>query len=126
MFFGKVVRATGMARPIPPSRIARFVKDARQTAIGPHLAVMFHAAAHPDKEALVEYGEQGVRRLTWGEFDATINRLAQAMAARGVTGGKRVALMENADYNFKITFPRDLPLAEQVLDIRSGKERPKK
>lgn len=36
--------------------------------------------------------------------------------------GKRVALVENKDYNFKITFPRDLPLAEQVLDIRSGKE----
>lgn len=35
--------------------------------------------------------------------------------------GKRVALYQNDDYNFKITFPRDLPLAEQVLDIRSGK-----
>lgn len=37
--------------------------------------------------------------------------------------GKRVALLPNEDYNFKITFARDLPLAEQVLDIRSGKER---
>ena len=32
--------------------------------------------------------------------------------------GKRVALLENQDYNFKITFPRDLPLAEQVIDLR--------
>lgn len=32
--------------------------------------------------------------------------------------GKRVALLENEDYNFKITFPRDLPLAEQVIDLR--------
>ena len=37
--------------------------------------------------------------------------------------GKRVALLENDDYNFKITFPRDLPLAEQVIDIRNGRER---
>lgn len=36
--------------------------------------------------------------------------------------GKRVALLPNEDYNFKITFARDLPLAAQVLDIRSGKE----
>ncbi len=37
--------------------------------------------------------------------------------------GKRVALLENDDYNFKITFPRDLPLAEQVIDIRKGEAR---
>ena len=37
--------------------------------------------------------------------------------------GKRVALLENEDYNFKITFPRDLPLAEQVIDIRNGQEK---
>src|SRR5262249_53111278 len=54
---------------------------------------MFHAAAHPDKEAIIEYGPTGVRRLSWGELDATINRLAHALAARGVAGGKRVALM---------------------------------
>jgi fatty-acyl-CoA synthase len=54
---------------------------------------MFHAAAHPDKEAIVEYGENGVRRLSWGEFDATINRLAHSLVARGVRGGSRVALM---------------------------------
>lgn len=35
--------------------------------------------------------------------------------------GKRVALLENHDYNFKITFPRDLPLAEQVIDLRRTK-----
>jgi 2-C-methyl-D-erythritol 4-phosphate cytidylyltransferase len=37
--------------------------------------------------------------------------------------GKRVTLLENDDYNFKITFPRDLPLAEQVIDIRLGREK---
>jgi fatty-acyl-CoA synthase len=93
LFFGKVLRASGVATPIRPSKLAQFVKNARQTPLGPHLAVMYHAASHPDKEALVEYGERGVRRLTWGELDATINRIAQALSARGVKGGGRVALM---------------------------------
>src|SRR5689334_1002809 len=93
MFFGKVLRSTGVATPIRPSRFVQFVKGARQTPLGPHLAVMFHAAAHPDKEALVEYGERGVKRYTWGEFDAAINRLAHALVARGVGGGKRVGVM---------------------------------
>ncbi len=92
LFFGKVLRATGLT-PVRPSRFIEFVKSARQTKPGPHLAPMFHAAAHPDKEALVEYGERGVRRLTWGELDATINRLAHALVARGVKGGSRIALM---------------------------------
>jgi 2-C-methyl-D-erythritol 4-phosphate cytidylyltransferase len=37
--------------------------------------------------------------------------------------GKRVVLLENEDYNFKITFPRDLPMAEQVIEIRMGLEK---
>jgi 2-C-methyl-D-erythritol 4-phosphate cytidylyltransferase len=37
--------------------------------------------------------------------------------------GKRVALLENDDYNFKITFPRDLPMAEQVIEIRREREK---
>lgn len=36
--------------------------------------------------------------------------------------GKRVALLPNDDYNFKLTLARDIPLAEQVLDIRAGKK----
>jgi fatty-acyl-CoA synthase len=93
LFFGKVLRASGVAVPVRPSRFLEFVKSARQTKVGPHLAPMFHAAASPDKEALVEYGERGVRRLTWGELDATINRLAHALVERGVRGGSRIALM---------------------------------
>jgi fatty-acyl-CoA synthase len=106
LFFGKVLRESGVATPVRPSRFVQFLKGARQTKLGPHIAVMFHAAAHPDKEALVEYGEPPrhgpggaasggprVRRLTWGELDATINRVAHALVARGVRGGARVGLM---------------------------------
>ena len=93
VFFATVLRASKVVQPIRPSSLAHFVNGARQMKLGPHLAVMFHAAAQPDKEAVVEYGEDGVRRMTWGEFDATINRLAHALVARGVRGGGRVALM---------------------------------
>jgi fatty-acyl-CoA synthase len=93
MFFGKVLRASGALRPVAPTAVARFAQAARRTKLGPHLAPMFHAAAQPDREALVEYGPQGVRRLTWAELDGTINRLANALAARGAAAGSRVALM---------------------------------
>lgn len=32
--------------------------------------------------------------------------------------GKKIALLENDDFNFKITVPRDLKLAEQVMKLR--------
>ena len=93
-FFANVIRSAKIAKAVRPSQLVEFAKSARKTPAGPHLALMFHAAANPDKEAVVEYGDQGVRRLTWGELDATINRLAGALVARGVGGrGGRVALM---------------------------------
>ena len=93
LFYGKVLRASGAVTPVHPASLARFVKAAARTRLGPHLAPMFHAAAHPDREALVEYGEHGVRRMTWSELDEAINRLASALAARGAARGARVALM---------------------------------
>jgi len=93
VFAANVVRSTRVVQPVRPARLAKFVRGARQVKRGPHLAVMFHAAAHPEKEAIVEYGERGVRRLSWGELDAMINRLAHALVARGAGGGARVALM---------------------------------
>jgi fatty-acyl-CoA synthase len=92
----RVVRAlhqTGIVQPVRPAQLAAFLKDASKLPLGPHLATVFHAAAHPDKEALVEYDADGVRRMTWGELDATINRLANALAARGAGPRSRVALM---------------------------------
>ena len=92
-FFVKTLHATKVLAPVRPSQLAQFVRGARQTKVGPHLALMFHAAAHPDKEAVVEYAEHGVRRYTWGELDAAINRLAHALVARGAGAGSRVAIM---------------------------------
>ncbi len=36
--------------------------------------------------------------------------------------GKKIALLNNEDWNFKITFPQDLELAEHVLSLRAKKE----
>lgn len=40
--------------------------------------------------------------------------------------GKRIFLLKNEDWNFKITFPHDLELAEHVLALRAKKKSPKK
>jgi fatty-acyl-CoA synthase len=88
-----LLRSTGVVRPMRPGQLARFVRAARNTKVGPHLAVMFHAATQPTKEAVVEYGATGVRRLTWEELDGTINRVGHALVDRGVGGGERVAVM---------------------------------
>jgi 2-C-methyl-D-erythritol 4-phosphate cytidylyltransferase len=36
--------------------------------------------------------------------------------------GKKIALLKNEDWNFKITFPHDLELAEHVLELRARKK----
>lgn len=89
----KVVRTSKITLPLRPSQAARFLRGASQTAFGPHLAVMAHTATRPDEEAVIEYGDRGVRRLTWREFNALVNRAAHALFSRGVRGGARVALM---------------------------------
>ncbi|HEX7840741.1 MAG TPA: AMP-binding protein, partial [Kofleriaceae bacterium] len=90
--YARALRQTNVVELVRPAQLARFLRGALRVPFGPHLAVMYHAAAHPDREALVEYAADGVRRMTWGELEATINRLANALFARGVAGG-RVALM---------------------------------
>jgi len=37
--------------------------------------------------------------------------------------GKKIALLKNDDWNFKITYPHDLELAEHVLELRAKKQR---
>jgi 2-C-methyl-D-erythritol 4-phosphate cytidylyltransferase len=36
--------------------------------------------------------------------------------------GKKIALLKNEDWNFKVTYPHDLELAEQVLNLRAKKK----
>ena len=55
-----------------------------------------HAKAHPDKLALV----CGPTRLTWGAFDAGINRVANLLLGQGMQKGDRLAILSpnSADY----------------------------
>jgi 2-C-methyl-D-erythritol 4-phosphate cytidylyltransferase len=36
--------------------------------------------------------------------------------------GKKIALLKNEEWNFKVTYPHDLELAEQVLNLRAKKK----
>lgn len=47
------------------------------------------ARVAPEKEALV----CGATRLTWAQFDARVNRVANALIARGIRKGDRVAML---------------------------------
>jgi fatty-acyl-CoA synthase len=93
LLFARALRSAGAIELLRPAQLAEFVRGALQVRPGPHLAVMYRATAHPDREALVEYAAGGVRRLSWAELAATTHRLANALLARGVRGGSRVALM---------------------------------
>ena len=88
-----VLRRTGIIRGLRPRALVQFARAANATKFGPHWAVLYHAATQPDREAVVEYDKSGVRRLTWGELNATINRLRHALVARGIKGGDQVAVM---------------------------------
>ena len=89
----QVLRRTGVVHAMRPSALVQFARAAIETKFGPHLAVLYHAATQPDREAVVEYDKTGVRRLTWSELNATINRLCHALVARGIKGGDQVAVM---------------------------------
>jgi fatty-acyl-CoA synthase len=93
VLYARALRSTGSLELARPAQLVEFLRGAAKVPLGPHLAVMYQAATHPDREALIEYTQTGVRRMTWGELAATTNRLANALHARGIAGGSRVALM---------------------------------
>jgi fatty-acyl-CoA synthase len=93
VLYARALRSAGSVELVRPAQLVEFLRGVANVPLGPHVAVMYQAAAHPDREALIEYAEAGVRRMTWSELAATTNRLANALHARGAGGGSRVALM---------------------------------
>ena len=93
--FAGALRSTKVVQPVSPANLLAFAWAASRVPFGPHLSVMFYAQTHPDREAVVEYDGSGgcVRRMTWAELDAAINRLGNALVARGASGGRRIAVM---------------------------------
>lgn len=91
-FVARVLRGTGFAGALRVRGLAPFVRAARATRPGPHLAVMLHARMNPAKEALVD----GDRRWSWRELDRDINRLAHALAARGGANAPVACMLGNS------------------------------
>ncbi|MGE5764069.1 MAG: AMP-binding protein, partial [Mycobacterium leprae] len=54
------------------------------------------ALRHPGKTAVVD----GDVRMTYAEFDAVVNRVANALTARGVRKGDRIALLSHNSWQF--------------------------
>jgi fatty-acyl-CoA synthase len=65
------------------------IAGARRHAVGDLLRRT--ALRHPDKLAIVAEG----RRMSFAEFDAAVNRCANALAARGLAHGDRLALLSH-------------------------------
>ena len=61
------------------------------------------AAVVPEREALVEVGGGG-RRLTFGEMQEQVTRLANAIRGLGVEQGEKVAIMAQNSANFVLTY----------------------
>jgi fatty-acyl-CoA synthase len=72
------------------------VARARQHA----LADLLHrtAARYPDKVAVVA----GKRRVTYREFDASVNRCANALVGRGLAKGDRLALLSHNCWQYAV------------------------
>ena len=74
------------------------VVHARSQSIGDLLRRS--AARDPDKTAIVYRG----LRQTYAELDATVNRTAAALAARGIAAGNRVAIFSHNNHAFVVDY----------------------
>jgi fatty-acyl-CoA synthase len=97
----KLLSQTGMFRAVSPVATAKFLRDVRKRGYGgpmsiPHL----HALNDPLSPAIVS----GDTRLSYGELDARINRLAHGLHALSVRPGDRVAvLLQNGHEYIELT-----------------------
>jgi fatty-acyl-CoA synthase len=69
---------------------------ARQHSVGDLLRRT--ALRYPGKLAIVA----GQRRASFAEFDAAVNRCANALAARGVTKGDKIALLSHNSWPYAV------------------------
>jgi fatty-acyl-CoA synthase len=112
-FASRVVASTRVLAGVRARHFLRFLRAARGVTPGPHLAPIFHAHVHPDKECVID----GDRRLSWGELDALTNQISHALHARGVGGGDRVALMLPNGVDFLIVQQALLRLGAFAVQI---------
>jgi len=86
----RMLRSTGLIGAVPPLAFARYLRDLRVHGYsGPFSIPHLHALADPLRPAVVA----GDVRLSYGELDARINRLAHGLHRLGVGPGDRVAML---------------------------------
>jgi fatty-acyl-CoA synthase len=85
----RVLGASGVLRPIPPTALARIGRALKDWGTGPAGGFTAMAMREPHRVGLVD--EKG--SLTWGEMHRRSNALARALADRGVGEGESVAIM---------------------------------
>jgi len=86
---GGAIRQSGLLGTLRPGKVASYVLHSLGKPRNPTGVLRLHATNSPDRAALVD----GATRLTYGELDERVNRLATALAGQGVKPGDRVALM---------------------------------
>ena len=85
----RVLGASGVVRPLPPTTLARMGKALKSWGTGAAGGFTAMALRDPGRVALID--ERGP--LTFGEIHERSNALARALAERGVREGDGVALM---------------------------------
>jgi fatty-acyl-CoA synthase len=83
------ISRSGLLGTLRPGSVATYAARTLGKPRNPSNILKLHALNAPDKLALVDER----RRVTWGELEERVNRLATALAARGVGPGARVAVM---------------------------------
>ncbi|MCW2936545.1 MAG: acyl-CoA synthetase [Actinomycetia bacterium] len=76
--------------------ISEAIRRARQHSLGDLLRRT--ALRYPAKLAVVD----GSRRVSYAEFDASVNRCANALAARGLAKGDRLALLSHNCWHYAV------------------------
>ena len=87
------------------------IRRARRDTMGDLLSRS--AVRHPNKFAVI-FGEQ---RTTYAELDSTSNRVANALAERGVRKGDRVALLSRNSYGFVVAYYASAKLGSICVPI---------
>jgi acyl-CoA synthetase (AMP-forming)/AMP-acid ligase II len=85
----RVLRRSGVVRPLSPAVLARIGKAVKQWGTGPAGGFTAMALREPDRVGLVD--ELG--SLTFGDLHRRSNALARALAERGIGEGDSVAVM---------------------------------
>ena len=95
-----VKKSTGRESAGRESSFTESTQAAVATARGNTISDMLHrtAARTPDKVAIID----GDVRLTYAEFDAAVNRCANALTARGLARGDRLALISHNSWQFAV------------------------